>query len=294
MRRAQGPPRDELAPDGEPRDAVDARDGDGLRAAERRQDRRQAPSQHRLARPWRPREQEVVRARRRDRQRADRRRMPAHVGEVDGIGGLGARRRRRRCGRRLRHRSAAQDRGDLAQARHARDHEPLDQRRLACALARDDEPRDLRTSGALRDSEHAAAVTQLATERQLAEDRPALQVLGRDLLGCREQPAGGCEVEAGTDLAQVRGREVDRDAPLRKREARVQQCGMDALARLTHGRVAAADDREGRQAGTQVDLDGDSPRGEAVDRESCDAGEHATQARRLRVTKHHLIATNHA
>ena len=60
----------------------------------------------------------------------------------------------------------------------------------------------------------------------------------------------------------------------------VEQRRVDALARLAHGRVAAADDRERGQAAAQVDLDGDPPRGEAVDREGRDAGEHRPDARR--------------
>ena len=50
---------------------------------------------------------------------------------------------------------------------------------------------------------------------------------------------------------------------------------MDALARLAHGAVAEADDREVRQAGAEVDLDGDLPRVEPRDGEGGDVGEHA-------------------
>ena len=134
-------------------------------------------------------------------------------------------------------------------------------------------------------------MAQLPAERQLAEHRPAVDLDGRELLGRRQQPAGRREVEARADLAQVRGREVDGDPPLRKREARVQQRGVDALARFPHGRIGAPDDRERRQARAQVDLDGDSPRGEAVDRKGRDAGKHGPDAKPYRVTEHHLIAT---
>ena len=59
---------------------------------------------------------------------------------------------------------------------------------------------------------------------------------------------------------------------------------MHALARLAHRGVAEADDRERRQAGAQVDLDGDAARVEAVDREGGDAGEHDGDATAPRVT----------
>jgi hypothetical protein len=47
-----------------------------------------------------------------------------------------------------------------------------------------------------------------------------------------------------------------------------------ALARLAHGGIAAADDGEAREAGAEIDLDGDPPRGETVDGEGGEAGEH--------------------
>jgi hypothetical protein len=90
----------------------------------------------------------------------------------------------------------------------------------------------------------------------------------------------------------VRRSEVDRDAPLRELKARVQQCRLDALARLAHGGVGAADDREGRQPAAQVNLDGHLPRGEAVDREGRDVGEHRPHARDRRVPEQHTSATS--
>jgi hypothetical protein len=57
---------------------------------------------------------------------------------------------------------------------------------------------------------------------------------------------------------------------------------MDALARLAHGAVAEADDREAGQPGAQVDLDRDAARVEARDGEGGDVGEHGRHARRGR------------
>ncbi len=119
-------------------------------------------------------------------------------------------------------------------------------------------------------------MAHLAAEPELTEDGPASDRRSRDLLGCRKHPAGRGEVEAGTDLWHVRRREVDGDAALRERKAAVQQGGVHALARLANGRVATSDDREGRQTAAQVDLDGDAPGGESVDREGGHTGEHAT------------------
>ena len=78
----------------------------------------------------------------------------------------------------------------------------------------------------------------------------------------------------GPCLRRYAGREVDRDAALREREAGVEDRAADALARLAHRAVAEADDRERRQALADVDLDGDAPRFDAVDGERGDLGEH--------------------
>ena len=238
-------------------DAVDPRDGDRLLAAQRRQHGHEPPREHRLAGARRTGQQEVVRARGRDRERADRARMAADVGEVRRLGSLGpvARRGRRRLGRA----PAAQDRRDLGQTGDARHRQPVDERRLTSALARDDEAGEARPARTLGDGQDPAAVAQLPAERELAEDRPALKLGGGQLLGGGQDAAGRREVEAGTHLAQMRGREVDRDPPLREREVRVQQRGVDALTRFAHGRIRAPDDRKRGQATAQVNLDGHPP-----------------------------------
>jgi hypothetical protein len=130
---------------------------------------------------------------------------------------------------------------------------------------------------ALGDRQRPAARPQLAAERQLPEDRPAVERLGRDLAVGREDPHGDREVEARAGLAQVGGREVRGDALLRELEAGVLDRRADALARLADRLVAEPDDREGRQALAQVDLDGHPPRLDAVDREGGDAGEHGSE-----------------
>jgi len=61
---------------------------------------------------------------------------------------------------------------------------------------------------------------------------------------------------------------------LRELEAGVEDRAADPLARLAHGAIGEADDREVRQAGADIDLDGDVSRLEAVDREGADASEH--------------------
>jgi len=112
----------------------------------------------------------------------------------------------------------------------------------------------------------------------------------RDGAGCGKQRTGDGEVEARTDLAQVRRCEVDGGAALREVEARVEDRRADALARLAHGTVGEADDREVRQPLPEVHLDGDAPRLEPVDREGGDRGEHGSE-RPFEVVEPHHPAT---
>ncbi len=69
-----------------------------------------------------------------------------------------------------------------------------------------------------------------------------------DLLRAEQDADGHRQVERRTGLAQLRGREVDGDAPRREGEAGVADRTADAFARLLHGRVGEADDREARAA----------------------------------------------
>ena len=166
-------------------------------------------------------------------------------------------------------------RGDLARGCATPTHlEPVDERGLGARSRGTDEPVEparaapSATASAPRHGRTSPPSDELAEDRERSSASAGIWPLGR------EDRARDREVEAGAGLAQVRGREVDRDAALRELEARVQDRRLHALARLAHGAVAEPDDREGGQAGAQVDLDGDAPRVEAVDREGGDAGEH--------------------
>ena len=223
-------------------EAVDAGDLQRLVARQRRQDPAEPPRQHRLAGPRRADEQRVVAAGGGDRQRADRlqRARGRRAGPRRPASRASSGRGRRKLGRRV----AAQDRRDAGEVAHARDGDPVDEPGLRRALARHDEPVEPVSPRALGDGERAAARAQLAAEGQLAEDRPAVDALRGHLAAGDEQAARGREVVAGPRLRQVRGREVDRDAPVRELEAGVADRGVHALARLAHGGVAAADDGE--------------------------------------------------
>ncbi|HZL48781.1 MAG TPA: hypothetical protein VFC30_07190 [Solirubrobacteraceae bacterium] len=81
-------------------EAVNTQDIDGLVMIQRRQDRRQTLSQHRLARPGRPHQHQVVSAGRGDQERLHRLALALHIGQVQG----GTRSRRLRGARGSAHR----------------------------------------------------------------------------------------------------------------------------------------------------------------------------------------------
>ena len=92
----------------------------------------------------------------------------------------------------------------------------------------------------------------------------------------RSNPGPALRIDAGARF--------DRDALEGELEARVEDRRPHALARLAHGAVGQADDREVGQARAHVDLDRDAPRIESVDGEGGDAGEHVGHARPRPVT----------
>ncbi len=85
---------------------------------------------------------------------------------------------------------------------------------------------------------------------------------------------GEREVEPRPDLAQVRRRQVGRDALLRELEAAVDDRRAHALARLAHRLVGQPDDRERGKPLLEVDLRGHPTRLDSVDGVRRDAGEH--------------------
>ena len=282
MRRAKGPPVDQPAR-AEPRRAVDLRDLERLLERERRQDRRQATGQHRLAGAGRADHQQVVAARRGDLQRALRVGVPAHVAELEvgwrraevparrAAGGSGAHSPRSRSTIRLRSGT-----GSHLQARH--------QRRLLGVLLGDDQVLVAGPLGSHREGERPADRAQPAAERQLpahrVRDQPLVGHLGRR----GQQPHRDREVEARSVLVHVRGREIGGQALLGEVEAGVQEGGPHAFARLADRPVGQPDERERGKAAAGVDLDRHLAAADPVQGEGGDCGEHDRQARWAWVT----------
>ena len=269
--RAERALGDEARAPAQPGDRLDARDLDRLVGAERRQDRRQAPGDHRLARARRALQEQVVPAGGGDLEPEDE---PVVAADVREIGDLLAHRCRHRGGDADRRLLPTQGRDQLGERLDADDLDVRHQRGLARPRQRQHELAQLVAPRGLGDGERAPDRPHLAGQRELADDRARRDGLRLQLAGRDEERDREREVERRPDLAQVGRREVDRDPPQRELVAGVHERGPDALARLAHRLVGEPDHGERGQAEPDVGLDPDPPRVHALDGEGDDPGEH--------------------
>ena len=236
----------------QPGGRVNHRGRQRLGPVERREQARQPLGEHRLARPGRADHQQVVAAGGGDLQRPAGHGLAADVGEVG---------QRRRFGRR---RGGPGSSGHGASPVSASD--DLGQRRgdAHVALGGARAPRQLRRRGTTTStSPSTATIGATPGTRRSVPSRPSSprnasssdERLGH-LAGCDEDADGDRQVEAGTDLARARRRQVDRDALVRPLEAGAHHGGADAVARLAARTVGLADDAVAGQALADVDLDG--------------------------------------
>ena len=142
-----------------------------------------------------------------------------------------------------------------------------------------------------RNGQRATDRLDLAAQRELAAQRVAGGGLDWHLLGRGQQPERDGEVEARAGLADVRGREVHRDALLRKLERRVENGRAHALARLANGAVRQSDERERAEPSADVHLNRHLLGGDPFESESGHTGEHAGDATRPAVTRGHAKVT---
>ena len=174
--------------------------------------------------------------------------------------------------------------GQAIESRHAANLEPLDQRGLARVSLGDQQVGEPGSPSAQSDGQGTTNRFDLAAERQLAVQRIAFDRFAGNLFGCGQQPDRDREIETGTGLAHVRGREIDRDPLLWKLEARVENGGSHPLTRLADGTVGKADQGEGGKPPANVDLHGDLVAGDAFEGEGGYTREHGRHARPEAVT----------
>ena len=236
----------------QPGDAVDPRHLDRLGPGELGQDRRQPARQHRLAGPGRALHQQVVAAGGGDLERQQRCRVSADVGQVgqpDGgprgvwrSGSAGGSAPLRTAAAARRSATATISKPVTSAASRARWRGTISRRHPArrAPSATASAPGESRSSPP-SDSSPKTAYSCSASRGTWPLDASTAE---------RER-----RVEARAGLAQRRRREVGGDPRGRELEARVQDRRPDPVARLAHGRVAEADDRERGQPGADVDLD---------------------------------------
>jgi len=110
------------------------------------------------------------------------------------------------------------------------------------------------------------------------ESSPRLQVpstaSGGDDFQRGEQGEGDGQVEMAAFLGHVGGRQVDGDALGRKCDGHRRQRGSHAVARLGHGLVGQAHEREGRDAGGDGALHLDLAGLDALEGDGVGAGDH--------------------
>ena len=228
---------------------------------QRRQDRRQPPREHRLAGARRPGRAAgcappaaAIAARGSARRGRGRRRGPARLGG----GGAAGRGRPAAPAASL----AAQDRARPRRGRRRRATSSPSTSAASRAHSRgDDEPVEAARAPRPRRPRARRGTAQLAAERQLAEDGRAARAprraaarsrRGRRTAIARSKPGPALRRWAGARLTMMRrcGNSKPEFASAARTRSRASRTA----------RVAEPDDRERRQAGAEVDLDGDPPR----------------------------------
>src|SRR5581483_4354718 len=102
-------------------------------------------------------------------------------------------------------------------------------------------------------SQRAPDRAQCARERELAGELVVRKLAGGELARGGQDPERDRKIEAAALLGQLRGREIDRDAPARKLEAGIEQGCPHAILALLYLRVRKADDGKAGQSVREVD-----------------------------------------
>jgi nitroreductase len=228
-------------------DRVDPRDLERFLERQRRQDPRQAPGQHRLARPGRASEEEVVPPGSRELERPAGALLTADVREIR-VASVrawlhGFDYRRREC--------ATEIRAGFRQMTHRDGFDPCEHS-LCGGIRGADQPRHpgalrrLRRDERTRDRPHAAVQGKLSERRVLCES------FGRNLARRSQHGERDREVEPRPLLAQARRREIHRYPSKRPLELGARDAASNALLRLLASLVGQTDDGESRNTPLQV------------------------------------------
>jgi len=277
MRRAKRPLRQEGLIGAESANgAVDASGFQALGRRQRRQDRRHAPGQHRLASSGRADHQHIMAARRGDNDGPLREFLAAHVAEVNVIVVEMPRNLVHAGGHRLGGKVAGEDADRFRQAVDAKDTHLFDDRSFASIGAGYEQARQAAFGRGHRHRQRSLDGTDTAVERQFADHCAVAQLFGQQLAGGDEHAERDGQIEAAGVLAQVGRCEVDHRTPGGACVAEIGKGTLDAMDAFPDGHLGKPNqDGLGHPAGRiDFDLDGDAV--DADEGEGVELGEHAT------------------
>ena len=203
---------------------VDTRHRQGLVGGERREQPHETLGQHRLARPGRPDQKEVVTACRGDFDRAAPQRLSPHVRQVGRVGSLDGAIRGRDGGPAL---LAPENGHQLAQRGRTAHVGATDQSGLTDIAQRHHQAQEGCRIG---QGDHARDVPERAIQPELAAEGEALGAVTAQLARGDEEAHRDGEVETGATFAHARGCQIHHGLPERPRQATGQDRGTDAVA----------------------------------------------------------------
>ena len=259
MRTAKGTRLDEAAAVlQEPRDAVDLRHLKRLLPRHRRQNRRQAPREHRLARARHADHQQVMPSCRRNLQRTLGEELPLHIGKV-------IRRHfcitcRSRCRfQRKQFRLAQEKIVQLAQVFRRIHSDAVNEQRFTAVARRNEDFLEAMLLCPDRHGEHAAHTPKLPLQRKLRRKQGTLHALCWNQPIRRQKPDGDRQIESRAVLSYVRRRKIDRHPRRFEFHARILDRRAHTLTRLLHRRIKKPDNVERRKSIRNINLDIDDP-----------------------------------
>ena len=272
----RGPQRrllEQPARDRSPQKSMHLRHLERRLAVEPREQPDRPPRQHRLARPRRPVQQQVVPARHHHLERPPGQQQPADVRHVPLA-------RRHPAVVPLRphvprqHRLAAQVRHQLRQRLERIHHQPRDQRRLVRAVPRHRQRRKPAPPRAVCHHQRARGRPQRPVQRQLAPQHQPLEPLPRHHLVARQQRTRHRQVDPRTVLALVRRGQVHHLLARVDLVPHMPDRAAHPLARLRQRPARAPHDRQSREPEPDVGLDRHHGRVHASDARRIRSGQH--------------------
>ena len=228
----------------------------GLLAAQRRQQGDETLGEHRLARPWRTREHQVVPSGGGDLECQPGGLLAHHVGQVPMLAWEHADRGHTPCREALQ-RKGAVGVDEVLERGERMDPDALNQARLCGVAEGNHDPFDARSGGSHDRRKDPGHLPDRSVQAELSEVHDALRLGTADHALRREQGARDREVEPAAPLRDRGGREVDRHAIGGDRMVGDEGGRSDPARRLCAGRVGETADGEGRQSGSDMCLDGD-------------------------------------